>query len=107
MSIFIQSQICRFSIRSYINVPYIIRLLQLFIFLPGYSSIAFCFYFIKVGFKGVYISWTCFPDTTGCDSSIGCVPHSCEPQCNKTSLQGFRPGPTQTDLHRHRRKLEA
>ena len=25
---------------------------------PAYSS----FTFLKVGFKGVYISWTCFPD---------------------------------------------
>ena len=29
------------------------------------KKVCFCipqFYFIKVGFKGVHISWTCFPD---------------------------------------------
>ena len=30
-----------------------------------------------------------------------------EPQCEKTGLQGFRPGPTQTGLYSHRRWLEA
>ena len=30
-----------------------------------------------------------------------------EPRCGKTGLRGFRPVPTQTTLHNHRRKLEA
>ena len=30
-----------------------------------------------------------------------------EPRCEKTSLRGFRPGPTQTGLYKHRRWLEA
>ena len=30
-----------------------------------------------------------------------------EPRCEKTSLRGFRPGPTQTGLYSHRRWLEA
>ena len=30
-----------------------------------------------------------------------------EPRCEKTGLRGFRPGPTQTELYNHRRKLEA
>ena len=30
-----------------------------------------------------------------------------EPRCKKTGLRGFRPGPTQTGLHSHRRWLEA
>ena len=30
-----------------------------------------------------------------------------EPRCEKTSLRGFRPSPTQTRLHNHRRWLEA
>ena len=30
-----------------------------------------------------------------------------EPRCEKTGLQGFRPGPTQTGLCSHRRWLEA
>ena len=30
-----------------------------------------------------------------------------EPRCEKTGLRGFRPGPTQTGLYRHRRWLEA
>ena len=30
-----------------------------------------------------------------------------EPRFEKTSLRGFRPGPTKTGLHRHRRWLEA
>ena len=30
-----------------------------------------------------------------------------EPRCEKTSLQGFRPGPTQIGLYCHRRWLEA
>ena len=30
-----------------------------------------------------------------------------EPRCEKTGLRGFRPGPTQTRLYSHRRKLEA
>ena len=29
-----------------------------------------------------------------------------EPRCEKTSLRGFRPGQTQTELHSHRRWLE-
>ena len=29
-----------------------------------------------------------------------------EPRCEKTGLRGFRPGPTQTGLYRHRRSLE-
>ena len=29
-----------------------------------------------------------------------------EPRCEKTGLRGFRPGPTQTPLHSHRRSLE-
>ena len=29
-----------------------------------------------------------------------------EPRCEKTGLQGFRPGPTQTGLYSHRRWLE-
>ena len=29
------------------------------------------------------------------------------PRCEKTSLRGFRPGPTQTGLYNHRRCLEA
>ena len=32
---------------------------------------------------------------------------SYEPRCEKTCLQGFRPGPTQTGLYSHRRWLEA
>ena len=31
---------------------------------------------------------------------------SYEPRCEKTGLQGFRPGPTQTGLYNHRRWLE-
>ena len=30
-----------------------------------------------------------------------------EPRCEKTGLRGFRPGPTQTGLCSHRRRLEA
>ena len=30
-----------------------------------------------------------------------------EPRFEKTGLQGFRPGPTQTRLHRNRKWLEA
>ena len=30
-----------------------------------------------------------------------------EPRCEKTGLRGFRPGPTQTGLHSHRRLLDA
>ena len=30
-----------------------------------------------------------------------------EPRCEKTGLQGFRPGLTQTGLYSHRRWLEA
>ena len=30
-----------------------------------------------------------------------------EPRCEKTSLRGFRPGPTQTGLYSQRRWLEA
>ena len=30
-----------------------------------------------------------------------------EPRSEKTSLRGFRPGPTQTGLYNHRRWLEA
>ena len=30
-----------------------------------------------------------------------------EPRSEKTGLRGFRPGPTQTKLYRHRRWLEA
>ena len=30
-----------------------------------------------------------------------------EPRCEKTGLQGFQPGPTQTRLYSHRRWLEA
>ena len=30
-----------------------------------------------------------------------------EPRCEKTGLQGFRPGPTQTELYCNRRWLEA
>ena len=30
-----------------------------------------------------------------------------EPHCEKTGLQGFRPGPTQTCLYSYRRWLEA
>ena len=30
-----------------------------------------------------------------------------EPRCEKTGIRGFRPGPTQTSLHSHRRWLEA
>ena len=30
-----------------------------------------------------------------------------EPRCEKTSLRGFQPGPTQTRLYSHRRWLEA
>ena len=30
-----------------------------------------------------------------------------EPRCEKTGLQGFRPGPTQTGLCSHRRWLDA
>ena len=35
--------------------------------------------------------------------------HTCinEPRCEKTGLRGFRPGPTQTGLCSHRRRLEA
>ena len=32
--------------------------------------------------------------------------HKYEPRCEKTGLQGFRPGPTQTGLYSHRRLLE-
>ena len=30
-----------------------------------------------------------------------------EPRRKKTGLRGFRPGPTQTGLHKHRKELEA
>ena len=30
-----------------------------------------------------------------------------EPRCEKTGLQGFRPGPTQTGLYNHTKWLEA
>ena len=30
-----------------------------------------------------------------------------EPRCDKNGLRGFRPGPTQTGLHSHRRWLDA
>ena len=30
-----------------------------------------------------------------------------EPRREKTGLRGFRPGPTQTDLYKHRKELEA
>ena len=30
-----------------------------------------------------------------------------EPRSEKTGLRGFRPGPTQTGLHSHKRLLEA
>ena len=30
-----------------------------------------------------------------------------EPRRKKTGLQGFRPGPTQTSLYKHRKELEA
>ena len=30
-----------------------------------------------------------------------------ESRCEKTGLRGFRPGPTQTGLYSHRRRLEA
>ena len=30
-----------------------------------------------------------------------------EPRCEKTSLRGFQPGPTQTRLYNHRRWLDA
>ena len=33
--------------------------------------------------------------------------HKNEPRCEKTGLQGFRPGRTQTGLYSHRRWLEA
>ena len=29
------------------------------------------FYYIKVGFKGVFIAWTCFPDDSICNNTIG------------------------------------
>ena len=32
---------------------------------------------------------------------------SFEPRLEKTGLRGFRPGPTQTSLYSHRRKLES
>ena len=32
---------------------------------------------------------------------------SIEPRREKTGLRGFRPGPTQTGLHKHRKELEA
>ena len=35
------------------------------------------------------------------------IPLLNEPHCEKTSLGGFRPGPTQTRLYSHRRWLEA
>ena len=35
------------------------------------------------------------------------TPSSYEPRCEKTGLQGFRPGPKQTGLYSHRRWLEA
>ena len=37
---------------------------------------------------------------------IQILPPSCEPRREKTSLKGFRPGPTQTRLYKHRRWLE-
>ena len=30
-----------------------------------------------------------------------------EPRCEKNGLRGFRPGPTQTGLYSHKRRLEA
>ena len=48
---------------------------------------------MKVGFKGVYITQTCFPDV-----SISIT---------RTVLRGFRTGPTLTGLYSHRRMLEA
>ena len=33
--------------------------------------------------------------------------HTYEPRCEKTGLRGFRPGPTQTRLYCHRRRLVA
>ena len=38
---------------------------------------------------------------------VTCAPFWKEPCCEKTSLRGFRPGPTQTGLYSHRRWLEA
>ena len=35
------------------------------------------------------------------------TPQTNEPRCEKTSLGGFRPGPTQIGLYSHRRWLEA
>ena len=35
------------------------------------------------------------------------LPFPFEPRCEKTGLQGFRPGPTQTGLYSHRRWPEA
>ena len=43
--------------------------------------------------------WTLFPDTA--------ITKPYEPRSEKTGLRGFRPGPTQTRLYRHRRWLEA
>ena len=43
-----------------------------------------------------------------CTFVLGCLDSvTLEPRCEKTGLQGFRPGPTQTRLYDHTRWLEA
>ena len=59
----------------------------------------FCVFFIILEFYGQVNN-----------KVMSSLPHrklSVEPRSEKTSLRGFRPGPTQTGLYSHRRWLEA
>ena len=51
-------------------------------------------------FKGTQYFTIYIMERTSCSVSV-------EPRCEKTGLRGFLPGPTQTGLYSHRRRLEA
>ena len=40
-------------------------------------------------------------------NALSPMPVAYEPRSEKTGLRGFRPGPTQTGLYSHKRRLEA
>ena len=54
-------------------------------------------------------SWVFATSNKGCSNwnAQGHYIAQDEPRCEKTGLRGFRPGPTQTDLYKLRKELEA
>ena len=74
---------------------------------PAHPS--FCY--IKVGFKGVYITRTCFHNgqqfLKATETFNNKILHNIWAASRENQLCRFRTGPTQTDLYKHRKELEA